>query len=75
MKINKTSISDVLFETLEGGAVFLFGEDVFLTFRESLYDYEGTYGQEYNAINLETGEPQLFFGTEYVRPLNATLNV
>lgn len=74
MKIDMT-IPNVLFDTLEGGDVFLFEESVCITIRESLYDKDGYDGQEYNAVDLETGEPRFFFGSELVRPLNVTLKI
>lgn len=75
MKINKTSITKVPFKTLEGGAVFLFGESIFLTLQERCYDSDGEGGEEYDAVDLETGELACFLSSDFVRPLDVTLDI
>lgn len=74
MKINK-GLKVRQFDELEGGEVFLFEDGVFLTLRESCYDNEGDHGQEYDAVDLETGELRFFFGSESVRPIDVTLDL
>ena len=70
----KNSKKELLIENLWDGDVFIYNNETFITLTDELFGLDSK--SKYNAVNLNTGEPEFFApDTKVIHPNHSTLTV
>ena len=70
----KHNAKELLIENLWDGDIFIYNNETFIRLTDELF--LSNMHEKYNAVNLETGEPEFFSAdTKVIYPNNHTLTV